>query len=185
VTAVRLDPGAAARLAARLAARDEAALRELHALYARGVFAFARQRLRDDALAEEAVADTFFEVWRHAGRFRGESQLSTWIFGIARNVVSNALRARKPAADELDEALPAGDLGTFEQVAQRELRERMGHCLEGLSDVQRECLVLVFYEGLSLAEVAEVQGCPENTVKTRLFHARKNIKDCIARFREP
>lgn len=185
MTAVRLDPAAAARLAARIVARDEAALRELHRLYARGVYAFAWQRLRDDSQAEEAVSDTFFEIWRHAERFRGESQLSTWIFGIARNIVANLLRSRKPVADELDENLPATGLGTFEQVAEAELREGMRRCLEGLSDVHRECLVLVFYEGLSLAEVADVQGCPENTVKTRLFHARRNIKDCVAQFREP
>ena len=185
MTTVKLDPAASARLAARLVARDETALRELHQLFARGVFAFAWQRLRDDALAEEAVADTFFEVWRHAGRFRGESQLSTWIFGIARNIVLNLLRARRPQMDELDEDMPDSDLGTFEQVAQTELREGMRRCLEALTDVHRECLVLVFYEGLSLAEVAEVQGCPENTVKTRLFHARKNVKDCVSKLREP
>jgi len=184
VAGVKLDPAEGRRLAARLAARDESALRELHRLYARGVYAFARQRLRDDAQSEEAVAETFFQLWRHAGRFRGESQLSTWIFGIARNVVLNMLRARGPETDDLDEDMPDEDLGVFDRVAQAELRAGILRCLEGLTDVHRECLVLVFYEGLSLAEVATVQGCPENTVKTRLFHARRNIKGCVARLRE-
>ena len=55
--------------------------------------------------------------------------------------------------------------------------------MEALSPVQRECLYLVFYEGLSLAEVAALQDCPENTVKTRLFHARRNIRQCLGALR--
>lgn len=181
---VKPDPEAARRLLARIAERDEAALRELHRLFARRVFAFAVQRLRDEAAAEEVVADTFFELWRFATRFRGESQPSTWILGIARNIVSNRLRSRTPETDELDEDMPAEDLGVFEAFAQKELREGILRCMEALSDAHRECLMLVFYEGLSLAEVAALQDCPENTVKTRLFHARKNIKDCVDRLRE-
>lgn len=181
---VKLAAEEAQRLLARIIARDEDALRELHGRFARGVFAFAWQRLRDDDAAETVVADTFLEIWRNASRFRGESQLSSWIFGIARNIASNMLRSRGPETDELDEAMPAEGLGAFEEVAQKELREHIQRCLEVLSDVQRECLLLVFYEGLSLAEVAGVQGCPENTVKTRLFHARRNIKECVGRLRE-
>jgi RNA polymerase sigma-70 factor (ECF subfamily) len=181
---LKLDPEAARRLLERIAGGEEAALAELHRVFARRVFAFAMARLRDEAAAQEAVADTFFEIWRHARRFRGESQPSTWMFGIARNIVSNMLRGRRPEMDELDEALPAGDLGAFDELAQKELRAGILRCMETLSAVHRECLYLVFYEGLSLAEVASLQGCPENTVKTRLFHARRNIKDCLDRLRE-
>jgi RNA polymerase sigma-70 factor (ECF subfamily) len=181
---LKLDPEAARRLLERIAGGDEAALAELHRVFARRVFAFAAARLRDDAAAEEAVADTFFEIWRHAGRFRGESQPSTWMFGIARNIVLNKLRARAPETDELDETMPTDDLGAFDELARKELRAEILRCMEALSAAHRECLYLVFYEGLSLAEVAALQGCPENTVKTRLFHARRNIKDCVARFRE-
>jgi RNA polymerase sigma-70 factor (ECF subfamily) len=53
--------------------------------------------------------------------------------------------------------------------------------MDKLSDEHREAMHLVFYEGFSLAEVADVQSCPENTVKTRLFHARQKIKACLAR----
>lgn len=181
---LKLDPEAARRLLERIAGGDEAALAELHRVFARRVFAFAQARLRDDAAAEEAVADTFFEIWRHARRFRGESQPSTWMFGIARNIVLNKLRARAPETDELDEAMPTDDLGAFDELARKELRAGILRCMEALSAAHRECLYLVFYEGLSLAEIAALQGCPENTVKTRLFHARRNIKDCVARFRE-
>ena len=53
------------------------------------------------------------------------------------------------------------------------------HCMGKLTEEHRECLHLVFYEGMSLAEVAAIQRCPENTVKTRLFHARQKIKNCL------
>jgi len=181
---LKLDPEAARQLLERIAGGDEAALAELHRVFARRVFAFAAARLRDDAAAEEAVADTFFEIWRHARRFRGESQPSTWMFGIARNIVLNKLRARAPETDELDEAMPTDDLGAFDELARKELRAGILRCMEALSAAHRECLYLVFYEGLSLAEVAALQGCPENTVKTRLFHARRNIKDCLGGLRE-
>ena len=181
---LKLDPEAARQLLERIAGGDEAALAELHRVFARRVFVFAAARLRDDAAAEEAVADTFFEIWRHARRFRGESQPSTWMFGIARNIVLNKLRARAPETDELDEAMPTDDLGAFDELARKELRAGILRCMEALSAAHRECLYLVFYEGLSLAEVAALQGCPENTVKTRLFHARRNIKDCLGGLRE-
>jgi RNA polymerase sigma-70 factor (ECF subfamily) len=64
-------------------------------------------------------------------------------------------------------------------VAEAQRREGVLHCMDKLSDEHRECVHLVFYEGLALAEVAEVQGCPENTVKTRLFHARQKLKNCL------
>jgi RNA polymerase sigma-70 factor (ECF subfamily) len=54
-------------------------------------------------------------------------------------------------------------------------------CIEKLSDAQRECVQLVFLEGLALAEIAAVQKVPEGTVKTRLFHGRKNLRECVER----
>jgi RNA polymerase sigma-70 factor (ECF subfamily) len=180
----KLDPEVARKLLERIAGGDEAALAELHRAFARRVFAFAHARLRDDAAAEEAVADTFFEIWRHARRFRGESQPSTWMYGIARNIVLNRLRGRAPETDELDETMPAEDLGAFDALARKELRAAILRCMEALSAAHRECLQLVFYEGLSLAEIAALQGCPENTVKTRLFHARRNIRDCLGGLRD-
>jgi RNA polymerase sigma-70 factor, ECF subfamily len=67
----------------------------------------------------------------------------------------------------------------FAALAGKQRREGVQHCMGKLSSTHSECLHLVFYEGLSLAEVAEVQNCPEGTVKTRLFHARQKIKKCL------
>jgi RNA polymerase sigma-70 factor (ECF subfamily) len=160
----------------------ESALKELYRAYSRTVYAFALARLRDAAEAEEVVVDTMHEVWRHASRFRGESKFSTWLLGIARHKLLSLMRSREPEHEEIEtfeETLESEEAGAFEILAEKQRREGVRHCMGKLPEAQRECLHLVFYEGYGLAEVAEVQNCPENTVKTRLFHARQKLKNCL------
>lgn len=168
-------------LLGRIASQDQRALRELHRLFGRRVYAFALNRLHDADMAEAVVSDTLYEVWRFPLRFRGESRFSTWLLGIARYKVLTALRSRGEAYEELDEETPAQDLGTFDVLAAKQRNEGIRRCLEKLQESHRECLHLVFFEEMSLAEVAQIQQCPENTVKTRLFHARLKIKGCLER----
>jgi RNA polymerase sigma-70 factor, ECF subfamily len=166
----------------RLGKRDEAALRELYSAYSRTIYAFAFQRLRDAAEAEEIVVDTMHEVWRHPERFRGEAKFSTWLLGIARFKLLSVIRSREPQHEDivdLEETLESGEEGTFEILAQKQRREAVRQCMDKLPAEQRECVHLVFYEGYGLAEVAAVLGCPENTVKTRLFHARRKLKSSL------
>jgi RNA polymerase sigma-70 factor (ECF subfamily) len=166
----------------RLGKGDEAALRELYSAYSRTIYAFALQRLRDAAEAEEIVVDTMHEVWRHPARFRGESKFSTWLLGIARFKLLSLIRSREPQHEDivdLEETLESGEEGAFEVLAQKQRHEAVRQCMDKLPAEQRECLHLVFYEGYGLAEVAAVLGCPENTVKTRLFHARRKLKNSL------
>lgn len=168
-------------LLAKIERKDERALRELHRLYHRRIFAFAMRYLRKPDEAETVVSDTLFEVWKNPTRFRGESLFRTWLLGIAYNKILMTLRGRDPAHSELDEEMPDEALGSFEMFAQKELRDGLIRCMEALSAAHRQCLHLVFFEELSLREVAEIQGCPEVTARTRLFHARKNIKECVSK----
>jgi RNA polymerase sigma-70 factor, ECF subfamily len=168
----------------RVAREDQAAFRELYKAFSRKVFAYVLNMLNDHARAEEVLVDTMHEVWRHPARFRGDSQFSTWLIGIARNKALMVYRARRPdeTHDDLDdiaETAPADTPDGFAELAQRQRAEGVQHCMGRLTDEHRECMHLVFYEGLSLAEVAEVQRCPEGTVKTRLFHARQKIRKCL------
>ena len=158
---------------------SEDAIRELYSGYSRRIYAFALNRIKDPALAEEIVVDTMHEVWKHPDRFRGESRFSTWLLGIARYKILSVLRARKPAHEELDEEMPSDCETAFDILAQKQRREGVQHCMGKLSAEHGECLHLVFYEGFSVKEVAEVQSVPENTVKTRLYHARQKIKNCL------
>ena len=168
----------------RLIQRDERALRDLHQLFGRRIYLFAVSRLRDEDAAETVMTDTLFEVWKHPDRFRGESRLSTWILGIAKYKVLNAFRSADRQHEDIDDhaesiADPNADvLGGIEAQEQQRL---LMECIEALSPPQRECMHLVFLEGMALAEVAEIQKVPEGTVKTRMFHGRKNLKDCVER----
>ena len=182
-----MDNDTARDLLRRVAARDEAAFAVLHRALARRVFAFAMRGLRDEGRAEEVVVDTLFEVWKHPERFDGSSQLSTWVLGIARNkmlTLARSLRSSEPLSDDIVDTLVSGDPGAFEAIAEGEREAGVKRCMEKLSAPHRECMHLVFYEGLALADVAGIQKCPENTVKTRLFHARKNIEHCLRRLLE-
>lgn len=178
-----LDNDTALYLLQRVAARDEQAFITLHRAMGRRIFAYALRLLGNHDQAEEVVSDTMFEVWRNPTRFEGRSRFSTWVLGIARHRVLDRLRAPSRLLDatstEIDEALPAEDVSAFESVAAQERERGVRNCMDKLSDVHRECLHLVLYEGAPLADVAVLQDCPENTVKTRLFHARRNIQNCL------
>jgi RNA polymerase sigma-70 factor (ECF subfamily) len=179
-----MDNDEVLRLLGRIERADEAAFRELYRAFSRRLYAYVLRQLADPAQAEEIVADTLYEVWKAPARFRGDAQFSTWLIGIARNKVLMAYRSRKPDSkhedlDNVAETLAADDTSAFDLLANAQRREGVRHCMDKLSDDHRECVHLVFYEGLSLAEVAEVQSCPEGTVKTRLFHARQKLKNCL------
>jgi len=172
------------QLLLRISRGDQAAFRELYKAFSRKVYAYVLNRMNDHARAEEVVADTLYEVWRQPQRFRGDSQFSTWLIGIARRKALMVHRGRR--ADEIHDDLEsiaetsASDSPDgYAELAGKQRREGVQHCMGKLSDEHRECLHLVFFEGFSLAEVAEVQNCPEGTVKTRLFHARQKIKNCL------
>jgi RNA polymerase sigma-70 factor (ECF subfamily) len=179
-----MDNDEVLRLLGRIGQADEAAFRELYRAFSRRLYAYVLRQLGDPAQAEEIVSDTLYEVWKAPARFRGDAQFSTWLIGIARNKVLMAFRGRKPDSkhedlDDVAETIASEDAGAFEILAEQQRREGVRHCMDKLSDEHRECVHLVFYEGMGLAEVAQVQACPEGTVKTRLFHARQKLKNCL------
>jgi RNA polymerase sigma-70 factor, ECF subfamily len=170
----------------QVAEKNETAFRQLYEAAAQRVHAFVLQRLHDPAAAAEVVSDTFYEVWRQPSRFRGEAKFTTWLLGIARHKLIDRLQhkaaRREDQHDDITEhteQLSGSSDDGFQAVAQRQRRDNVAHCLNQLPLAQRECLHLVFYQDLSLVEIAALQGAPEGTVKTRLFHARTKIKQCL------
>ena len=173
-------------LLARIAKEDQSAFKELYKAFSRKVFAYILNMVNDHARAEEILVDTMYEVWRQPQRFRGGAQFSTWLIGIARNKALMVYRARRPDEvhgdlDDIAETHASDTPDGFAQLAERQRADGVKHCMERLSEEHRECMHLVFFEGLSVAEIADVQQCPEGTVKTRLFHARQKIKGCLER----
>lgn len=166
---------------------NEQAFARLYRAMNRKVYAFALQFLRDSHLAEDVVTETLFEVWRNARRFAGQSRASTWVLGIARHKALDKLRDQaafervESQWDESCESIASSDPSAFEQLADRQTAAQIQRCLASLPLDQRECIHLVFFQDLSLAEVAALQGVPENTVKTRLFHARRKLRGKLER----
>lgn len=184
-----MDNQRVTQLLERIAKEDQSAFRELYKAFSRKVFAYVLNMVNDHAKAEEILVDTMHEVWRQPKRFRGGSQFSTWLIGIARNKALMAYRSRRPDEvhgdlDDIAETQAADTPDGFAQLAAQQRSEGVKHCMGRLTPEHRECLHLVFFEGMSVAEVADVQNCPEGTVKTRLFHARQKIKGCLERLLE-
>lgn len=162
---------------ARIVARQETGLAGLHARHATKVFRFVLRLVRNEAIAEEVVNETFVEVWKSAERFRGGSAVSTWILSVARNKAVDRLRKR--SEDSLEEGVAeqiVDDADTPEvELAKRDKGALMRRLIDRLSPVHKEIVDLVYYQEQSVAEAAAVLGVPENTVKTRMFYARKQL----------
>jgi RNA polymerase sigma-70 factor, ECF subfamily len=164
-------------LMARIVNYDRSAMHMLYARHHVRVYRFALRVLRDRALSEDVVSDVFFEVWRSADQFEGRSAVSTWLLGIARLKAFSALK-RCPE-EELDERAantiedPADDPAS--SLVRKETDSVLRECLSGLPRGHREIIDLVYFHEKSIAEVAEIVGIPRNTVKTRMFSARKRL----------
>lgn len=165
----------------RIARQDEAALRLLFSRYHLAVFRFLARKVRSEAVAEELTNEVFLEVWRHAGSFEGRSSVTTWMLTIARNRAASVMRKRRE--EELDEAeheTQADDADDPEISAQKgDKAAAIKRCIGKLSDEHREIVDFVYYQELSIAEVAELVGIPEATVKTRMFYARKKLSELM------
>ena len=166
-------------LIARIAKGDRRAFEELYHLYHRRLARFLTRLTRRYDLAEEVINDTFWIVWNKAGDFRGESQPSTWILGIAYRRARNAFRssARAGSQENLDALLepPTSD----EPMRTEELRDWLVQALGQLPVEQRLAVELCYELGYSCEEISVIMACPVNTVKTRLFHARAKLQKLL------
>jgi RNA polymerase sigma-70 factor, ECF subfamily len=168
---------------AAIARGERSAFEALYRRFSARVFAFVLQRCDDAALAEEVVIDSLLEVWKQPQAFRGQSKFSTWLLSMARFKMIDRLRSAGRPHEDIDslaEHLSTGANEPFERLAQTELTQDVRRCLQRLAPTHREVVHLVYFEDQPLAEVAAVQGVPQGTVKTRLFHARQRLAQCLA-----
>jgi RNA polymerase sigma-70 factor (ECF subfamily) len=165
-----------------IAKGDRDALRLLFARHNVRVFRFLLRMVGNGATAEDLVNEVFTEVWRSAKRFEGRSQVTTWILGIARFRAMSTLRRRSFNALDDDVAASIEDPADNPEVAAQNADRSaiLQACLAQLSAAHRQVIDLIYYHGQSIEEVAEIVGLPQNTVKTRAFHARKRIGKLMA-----
>jgi len=168
-------------LIARIAQGDRLAMQVLYGRHHVRVFRFGLRLVRNEQVAEDLISEVFLDVWRQAGKFEGRSAVSTWLLAITRfkalSVVARSLKNKLD--DETANAIEDQSDDPEVTVQKRDTGDALRKCLTQLSAEHREIVDLVYYHEKSVEEVAEIVGIPENTVKTRLFYARKKLADLL------
>ncbi len=161
-----------------VAAGRQEALEALFHRYHGPLFRYVGGLVGNSATAEEVVLDSFFVVWRVAGRFRGASSVGTWLFGIGRHKALSARRTQgRPAeGDEMLPPMPSNGVDVLEQLSSAAAATRVRRALAALSPEHGEVIELSIYPNFSYRQIAEILGCPVNTVKTRAYYARQHLK---------
>jgi len=169
------------QLIQQIAGGDKQALAALYRAYERPVYKFIVSRLNDPHEAADILHEVFMDIWRVAASFEGRSQVRTWIFGIAyRKVIDvHRKRARVVVTDDVPEPVDVAQAADAGYAAQQEA-EHLHYCVGTLKDEHRAAISLAFFEDMSVAEIAEVAGVPEGTIKSRLHHAKKLLLHCLS-----
>ena len=164
-------------LAKRISAGDKAAMKQVYDLHSGPLFHFVKNWLADIHDASDLVHETMLEVWQKADRFQGRSSLKSWIFSIARNksIDRNRKGSRLSYTDESHDVVDT-DVSPLEAVQYSQDAAALKDCVSRLSETHQRMIHLAFYEDLSYREIAEIEGCPIGTVKTRILHAKKLLQ---------
>ncbi len=163
----------------RTMARDRDAFQELYLSYHRRLARFLTRMTRHYEIAEEIINDTMWIVWQRAGDFRGTSQVSTWIMGIAYRRALKTLRRSSLQLRAGEPATPEEETDAGAAIDDAERRQLVSQALAQLPVEQRLVLEFTYYLGHSCEEIAEIMDCPVNTVKTRMFHARRKLRSLL------
>jgi len=171
-------------LVTRLRDGDRDAVEQAYVAHHGVIRGFARRLVGDDAAAEDIVHETFVSLPRAIRRFRGEASLRSFLIGVAANhsrrFVRSAIRRRR-ATERLAERelVAARTVDATEELIRRRLADRLWAALDRLPLDQRIVFVLCEAEQRTSVEVAEIVGAPEGTVRTRLFHAKRKLRNLL------
>lgn len=165
------------QLISRVRGGDRHAFEELYRLYRVRLERFLGKLVRHPQLAEEVLDDTLLVVWERAAGFKGESKLSTWIFAIAYRKAMKALRRYDAPVEDPDAENRASQDDDPEQAfGHARLHDLLREAMAELSPEHRGVVELTYFNDLSYREIAEIMDCPVDTVKTRMFYARRHLK---------
>jgi RNA polymerase sigma-70 factor (ECF subfamily) len=163
-------------------AGDSSPASEIYDRYSGRIYNFAFRFLKNAEAAEDATQEVFVKMIRHASQFQGDAKLSTWLFSITANWCRDYLRKADNRVKESDDVLvtlPAPSESPERNLEQRENEQRVRKALGALTPEQREAILLSRYQGLSYAEIAQIAGCSEGAVKTRVFRAMETLKKAL------
>lgn len=169
---------------------NDKAMEALYRRYHAALFAYIRHIVTIDEAAEEILHDTFMVIHSKPLAYNGQCKFFTWLCSIAKNKAADWWRAtgRQQKNDIKMEEMtvvfpdtPDISWAVIEHYEKTELNKVMQGCLDKLPDSQREAAYWTYYQDFRINEIALIAECPENTIKTRLLHARHKIKDCLER----
>jgi len=157
---------------------------EIFDRYSGRIYNFAYRFLKNSEGAEDATQEVFVKMMKYAKQFHGDAKLSTWLFSITANLCRDHLRKADNKNKEGEETLlnlPANPSYSPERnLEMRQNEERVQKALQSLTPEQREAILLSRYQGLSYAEIAQIAGCSEGAVKTRVFRAMETLKKLLS-----
>lgn len=166
------------------AAGTESAFEQLYKLTSSQLFGVLRRILKTDALAEEALQDTYVKIWNNAERYQSaKSAPRTWLVSIARNQAIDVLRKRR-SREDVELNLDSANIDTMpdrEQPLDQQLEssQLLSLCLQQLSEPARECVIRAYCEGFSQEELSERLQRPIGTVKSWIRRSLVSLKDCL------
>ena len=178
---------------------DARAFERLLRRHQRPVLGFIHRHVGVESVAEEMLQEVFVRVIKGAPRYKRTAKFTTWLYTIARNLcVDQSRRARHRHTVSLDQPLSRGEeagarLGDFvessdapvdRQAVGKRLQRRLEQAIAALGDEQREVFLMREYAGLPFKEIAEITGCPENTVKSRMRYALERLREQLEEYRD-
>jgi RNA polymerase sigma-70 factor (ECF subfamily) len=170
-----------AALLTRVATGDMRAFETLYRRYFPRLCRFVERMTRRPALVEEIINDTLFVVFRNAHKYEREAKPSTWIFAIAYRKGLKALKRLDEPVEADDElAWGADESEPKDALLQWQQQELLGQALKSLSVKHRTVVELTYFHGADYREIAGIMDCPVDTVKTRMFHARRQLKALLS-----
>jgi RNA polymerase sigma-70 factor, ECF subfamily len=171
----------------KIAGGDRSAFEQLYLAYHKRLYGFLFRFVGRSDVADELTNDVMVSVWKGAAGFKGESKVSTWMFGIAHFRAVSWLRRTRPELVDIDDAGPIEDSRELQEEAlvKESTREQVRLALTRLTPEHRAVIELTFYQEFSYPEIAAILGCPVNTVKTRMFYARKHLREVLTQGANP
>lgn len=173
-----------AELLQRVARGDEAAFASLYDLLIGPLFGVIRRVVRDPAQSEEVAQEVMVELWRCAPRYSpSRGSALTWATTVAHRRAVDWVRSAQASADREDR-VGRRDVGrpfdeVAEQVSARLEQQQVRRCLDTLTDLQRESVLMAYYGGRTYSEVGETLGVPLGTIKSRLRDGLIRLRDCL------
>ena len=165
-------------LVARSISGDADSFNELILRWERPIYALAYRTIGREEDARDVCQETFLRAFRALPGFRGQAKFSSWLYRIALNLCRDWIRReRRTPVSQVPEGLDLADIAAErgpvesieELVARHDLSRVVAKAMEELPDEQRTAIILKEYHGMTFQEIADLQGCPLSTVKTRLY----------------